>query len=68
MSVCVQPADRVLLINGLQGTIHCWTGGGFMVSLETPLTVDNLPMPVKAFDCTGVHRGTLHPLTLPNAY
>lgn len=51
----VRCADRVLLINGMRGVIHCWTGGGFMVTLDNPIDVPELVIPVKAFDCKGNH-------------
>jgi len=47
-------ADKVTLVGGYKGMVHCWTGGGVMVTLDKPITVDGLP-PVKAFDCKGEH-------------
>lgn len=47
--------DKVTLVNGHTGVVHCWTGGGFMVTLDQPLPpVGNNP-PVKAYDCKGQH-------------
>jgi hypothetical protein len=53
----VRCGDKVTLDTPAKntGTVHCWTADGFMVTLDTPVTVNNYLPPVAAFACQGGH-------------